>query len=310
MFSLENRGAPGLYLLGWLASVMGLAIVAIAILAGPGGVAGLAVTLGGFVLLSLGLVAAAGAQGIQRRLKGQSAYVGPSPFLVFAASLAVTVLAVVVVLGPASALGLDTGSPLAAVLQVLITGLVYVGLIKLLVVSPGALTWAEMGLRRLTATAAAEDLVWGATMAIPVVAVTWIVGAILVLLTQATPDSPLPPAGNSTGFFLNLIAAAVVAPIGEEIFFRGFATTAWRRAIGDNGALIRGAIFFAFVHIITVGGSSFADAAGRALVGFGVRLPVAFALGWVFMRRRSLYASIGLHSGFNAILLILGQLGT
>ena len=116
--------------------------------------------------------------------------------------------------------------------------------------------------------------------------------------------------GTPLGSYLNLIAAAVVAPIGEELFFRGFATTAWQRAIGANKALIRGAIFFAFVHILTIQGTTFADAAGRALVGFSVRLPVAFALGWVFLRRRSLYASIGLHGAFNATLLILGQLGT
>jgi len=38
------------------------------------------------------------------------------------------------------------------------------------------------------------------------------------------------------------------------------------------------------------------------------RLPVAFVLGWVFVRRRSIWASIGLHSAFNAILLVLAHL--
>ena len=79
----------------------------------------------------------------------------------FAASLAVSVMLAVVVLEPATALGLDLATPLAALLQVVLTALVYFGLIQLLVVSAGALTWADMGLRRVTAVAAAEDLVWG-----------------------------------------------------------------------------------------------------------------------------------------------------
>ena len=146
---------------------------------------------------------------------------------------------------------------------------------------------------------AAEDVVWGATLALPVIAVTASSARSSSASSTRRPTARS-AARHSVGFVLNLIAAAIVAPIGEEIFFRGFATTAWQRAIGNNGALIRGAIFFAFVHILTVGGASFAR---RRRAGPGrLRRPaaVAFALGWVFLRRRSLYASIGLHGAFNA----------
>ena len=51
----------------------------------------------------------------------------------------------------------------------------------------------------------------------------------LVSAFGVTPDSPLPPASDPAGLVLNLIAGAVLAPIGEELFFRGFATTAWVR---------------------------------------------------------------------------------
>ncbi|HYM83404.1 MAG TPA: CPBP family intramembrane glutamic endopeptidase, partial [Candidatus Dormibacteraeota bacterium] len=37
----------------------------------------------------------------------------------------------------------------------------------------------------------------------------------------------------------------------------------------------------------------------RFLLGFV--LPVALALGWVFVRSRSLYASVGLHALFNGV---------
>ena len=38
------------------------------------------------------------------------------------------------------------------------------------------------------------------------------------------------------------------------------------------------------------------------------RLPVAFALGWLFLRRGSIWAPLGLHMAFNGVLLVLGEL--
>jgi len=135
------------------------------------------------------------------------------------------------------------------------------------------------------------------------------VAAVLVGLLGAVPASPLPPAEDTSGLLLNLLAAALVAPIGEEIFFRGFATTAWARTLGAWPAIVRAGLFFALVHVLTIGGDAFDDAARQAAVAFGSRLPVAIALGWVFLSRRSIYASISLHGTFNGAVLVLAELG-
>ena len=55
---------------------------------------------------------------------------------------------------------------------------------------------------------------------------------------------------------------------------------------------------------MTLFDATFATGAQRALYSFVVLLPVGIALGWVFLARRSIYASIGLHSAFNAIQVI------
>jgi membrane protease YdiL (CAAX protease family) len=39
-----------------------------------------------------------------------------------------------------------------------------------------------------------------------------------------------------------------------------------------------------------------------------VRVPVAFALGWLFVRTGSIWGPIGLHAGFNGILIVLAEL--
>ncbi len=301
-FTIEGRVAPGLYFVGWIASIVGLATLFVALLSG-GGASALILTLVGAVALSAGLVAAAGSQGMERRARGDG-YTGPSPFLVFAASLPLTILLVILVVAPASLLGLDTTSPLAALVSVTVTAVVYLGLVRLLVVDPGALGWREMGWRRPDG-AAVRELASGALLALPIVLLTSVLAAILVQVVGAAPESPLPPATGPAGFVVDLVAAALVAPVGEEAFYRGFATTAWARGMSTRGALVRGALFFALVHVLTIGGSGFGDAAARAAVAFAARVPVALALGWVFLSRRSIYASIGLHATFNGLLVVL-----
>jgi membrane protease YdiL (CAAX protease family) len=157
---------------------------------------------------------------------------------------------------------------------------------------------------------AAADIAWGAALAVPVILATAIVAAVLVNLLGTTPDSPLPTTHDLGGIALNAISAVVIAPIGEELFFRGFSLTAWERSLGARRALIRASLFFAFVHVLTVGGATFSDAAAKALIGFVVRIPVAFALGWVFLARRSVFASMGLHATFNGLLLVIATAAT
>lgn len=305
-FTIEGRAAPGLFVVGWLATLVGLVAIAVALLAG--GSTGAAILLtAGLAVLSIGLIAGAGAQGIERRTRGDGKYPGPSPFLVFAATVPVSLLAVLVLAIPLTIIGVAVDGPIGRLASVAIQALVYVALLRLLVVDTGALSWAEMGLRRFDRQALGE-LAAGALWAGPVIFATYLVAAVLYLLVPVTPQSPLPPAGDDVGFAINLIAGAVVAPIGEELLFRGFATTAWARTLGERRALVRGAVFFALVHVLTISGASAGEALALAVVGFAARIPVSLALGWLFLRRRNIWASIGLHATFNAILLIISEI--
>lgn len=296
-FTIEGRTAPGLFVVGWLATLMGGGLIAVGVLAGGG--AALALILVGLVGMLVGLVAGAGSQAIERRARGVAGYAGPSPVLVFAAVVPLTLLLEVAVGVPLAAVGLDTSSPLATLIGLVLTAFAYLGLVRLLVVGPGALSWREMGVRRPGGQQLTE-LALGALMAFPLLVITGLLATVLATFL-ATPPSPLPIAGGVLGMLANLVSAAVVAPIAEETFFRGFATTAWLRTVGANSAIVRGALFFAAAHVLTVGGDTFQLGAEHALFAFVARLPVALALGWVFVRSRSLYASIGLHALFNAI---------
>lgn len=304
-FTIDGRAAPALFVVGWLATVLGLGILAIGVSSGPGGPA-IVLSLVGLVLTSVGLVAGAGSQGIERRARARAAYRGPSPVLVFAASVPISLMAIVMLTVPISLVGLAVDGPVGRFASVAAQAVIYIGLVRLLVVDAGALSWGEMGLRRPDA-AAIRELGRGAAWALPVIAATLPLAVLLRFLLPVMPQSPLPPTGETAGFLIQLVAGAVIAPVGEEILFRGLATTAWVRSHGVRRGLIRGALFFAVVHVLTISGSSASEAASLALVGFATRIPVALALGWLFVRSRSIWVPIGLHATFNAILLTLGE---
>jgi hypothetical protein len=303
-FTVEGRQAPGLFFVGWLATIVGGGLAAIGLI-GVGGLAGTILWIAALLALAVGLVLLCGSESLERRA-ASAPYAGPSPTLAFLAVLAVSQLAGFAVGFPLSAVADSIPRPVGDLLAVLVQAVVFIGVVRLTVVGAGALTWAEMGLSR-GLQAAARSLLGGAVFAGPVILVTSVVALTAVRLVGVTPLSPLPPSGTASGLAFHLLAGAVVAPFAEEILFRGFALTAWRRTVGTRGAIVRSSILFVLAHALFVGGDTFADAVSLAFVGGVVRIPIAFTLGWLFVRTGSLWGPIGLHAAFNAILITLGE---
>ena len=204
-------------------------------------------------------------------------------------------------------LGVRLDPSFGDVLAVGLQALVFIGVVRLMVVGAGALSWREMGFggdrRRIV-----ESVVSGFLTAWPVILVTALLAAVLVPALGVTPPSPLPPTGTVAGTLLHLLAGAVIAPISEEILFRGVALTAWARTSGPRQAILRSAILFALAHVLLLGGDDFRQAAALVAVAAIGRLPVAFALSWAYLRSGSIWAPIALHATFNAILILVAEL--
>jgi membrane protease YdiL (CAAX protease family) len=305
-FTIEGRAAPALFVLGWLATIVGGGTLAVAIFSGPT-VVGAALFLTGAVGLTVGLGALAGSQAVEGRAATVAGYRGPSPVLLFLAWVPAAYVGWVSIGLPLEAAGVVLSGPPAEFLYLVVQTAVAVGLVRLLVVGPGALTWRQIGFGR-TGGAATRDAAWGALLAGPTIMVTALVAAALVSLTNVAPESPLPPTGTAGGFVLHLLAGALVAPVAEEILFRGVAVSAWSASVGARSAIIRSALLFAAAHVLTVGGDSFSTALALAFVGFVGRLPIALVLGWVFVRRGSIWAPLGLHAAYNGVLIAAAEL--
>ena len=301
-FSLEGRPAPGLYVLAWLLSFAGGALVVIGIQADPDARGPL--VLLGLIALALGLSSGSGYQVLARAAgRPPELYRGPAPALAFGVAVTVgtaggLLLGLVGLFDPNGASGFLIG--------LLVVGAGYLLTVVLLVVRTRALSWSEMGWPSAPGRIAqiAWDAVFGAAVTVTVVIPVLVLAGVLATILGVEPTERIPKVATGFDAFLVVLAVAVVAPVGEELFFRGFALTAWQRDIGPRRALVRSAIFFALVHVLNVSGVTFGQAASAAVLQFTVILPIGFVLGWAF-QRHGIAASIAGHVGYNGALLLL-----
>lgn len=309
IFSLEGRRAPGLYLVAWILSAAGLGLM---LLIGPMAsdeAPRFLLVVAGAVILTLGLSAAAGSQILDRRDRHPDRYRGPAPLLIFA--IYFFTLALVGIVSSSSGLA-DPDSPPGFLAVGLLQVLGYVIAVWLFVVLSGALSWSQMGwptwarpglASALRATGVAIATVLPATFGILVVT-----GILAMLLDVQAPDI-LPTARGPIGALAIAGTAAVIVPVGEELFFRGFALTAWLRDLGARNAIIRSAVFFALIHIVNISTDQFTEGLGQAILQTVAILPLGLLLGWLFVRH-GMTAAIAGHVTYNASLLFLLLLST
>lgn len=104
--------------------------------------------------------------------------------------------------------------------------------------------------------------------------------------------------GMTTLVFLFLIV--VVAPLVEELVFRGVLLSRLRRTMGPKAAIVTSAAVFSLIHLVD-------PDAVFAVPGLFV---IGVALGWAALRRGNLSLPIFIHAGVNltgALVLIFGS---
>ena len=164
----------------------------------------------------------------------------------------------------------------------------------LFVAAPHALA----GLRLVPSHGLWRSVGLGVLLAVP----AWIAAQLLAVLTARLlePFGLRPEEGVAEAAIglvdpiVLAIALVVVAPVAEEVFFRGIVFNAWLREFDVRRAIIGSALLFALIH-----GSIFVI---PAIFGLGI------ALALLYHRTGSLPASMAMHATFNGITLLLGLL--
>ena len=102
---------------------------------------------------------------------------------------------------------------------------------------------------------------------------------------------------TGAGLGLLVIAVLVLAPLGEELIFRGVLLRALQRRISSDQAIFVAALAFALVHVALDPGAGF---------GVPALLLLGLVSGWRAIATGSLSQPIWLHAGFN-LLAVLGR---
>ena len=247
----------------------------------------LLLVLGG-LLLVVGLVLNAIRALIVRAALPPERYRGPAIFVLL---LMAFILGTVLALGAGpTALALFDGGELSVGGSLLLLTSTQIGLMVVtggLVVAPRAL----VGVRIVGRTGLGKSLLIGLAAAVPAWIGATLLGALVATVLQlfglkeeAGPLDAFLERGDPT---VILVAFLLVAPVAEEIFFRGVAYNAWDRERGPWVAVIGSAALFAAIH-----SSLF------ALVPIFV---LGLILALLYRRTGSLAANIALHAGFNTI---------
>jgi uncharacterized protein len=95
---------------------------------------------------------------------------------------------------------------------------------------------------------------------------------------------------NGIGIAFFAIIAAVVAPLAEETFFRGFAFQGLKKRYGSGWGIFLSALLFSLAHMSPSG-----------LVPIFI---LGLMLAWLFNKTRSIWPCIIVHAAYNSIALI------
>jgi membrane protease YdiL (CAAX protease family) len=98
--------------------------------------------------------------------------------------------------------------------------------------------------------------------------------------------------------WIAVLAFVVLAPVAEEVFFRGVVYNAWLREGGPRLALIGSAALFAAIHF--------------SVVALAPIFVLGLALAWIYRRTANLLAPIAMHATVNALstaLVLLARYG-
>lgn len=154
--------------------------------------------------------------------------------------------------------------------------------------------WGRLGLRRFPLVSGLRPVAWYLFL-------TFIINSAWALLARSVGFEVQPNVlpifgGGMTGLLVAFIAAGVIAPVVEELFFRGFLFAGLHNRFGMRWATLFSSAFFAMAHF-TPG----------ALVPIFF-LGVFFCL--LYSRTGSLWPSILMHAAMNSLALSASFIGS
>jgi membrane protease YdiL (CAAX protease family) len=293
-------GWPGPVLVGAgiLLAIVGLGGAAVAARGdgvGDGAVLGW-LGLGGLALFTAGLLYIAVRQLRVRRFLPPERYRGPGVVLLVLLVLILTGLFVAPFGNDIAVLDLGEGelTVLGGVVLLIATQVSMLLVAWLLVFRPGALAALPSLPGRDPGGALRAGLGWGLLAWLGATAVSAASAWLLDLVGVDIEAQAAEQAIALVDPWVVVVAFVIMAPIAEEVFFRGVVFNAWLREGGRRWAFIGSSALFALIHL--------------SLVLLVPLFLLGLALAWVYQRSGNLLAPIAMHATVNGISVALALL--
>lgn len=255
-----------------------------------------AIGVAGALMMVVGLAYELVRQVRRRRTLAQDRYRGPAIVLLLALAFVLGTIVQLPFTPDALALESSQGQLTLAGSVVLVTSLQAALLLVswLFVLRPRAIAFATPLLGRGHLHALAAGLGWGLLAWVAATAATLLMVVLLDRVGLLPPPGPAEQAIAQLEPWVVVPAVVLLAPIAEEVFFRGVAFNAWLRERGRSFAYIGSAALFAASHV------SLVQLLPIFLLGLG--------LAWIYRRTGSLLAPVAMHATVNGISVTLALL--
>jgi len=255
----------------------------------------------GTIAVLVGLALLARHHVISRRSLPDDRYRGPSVLLLLALIVGLSVFLVLPVRGSIN-LAFEGGIPdlppvVIWMLATHVAALLVMWIVLRAKPMPGLRLFADSRRTRHALIGIAVGIPTQIVVLILVVAI----GAGEEALIQVPSGPPVGPFGPGVPVWLAVVSSVVIAPVTEELFFRGLALRAWLREYGTWAALAGTSVLFGLVHF---GLTPLADL-GPELPRLAILAGGGLVLGVLALRTGSLTAPIAAHATMNGLTVIV-----
>lgn len=178
----------------------------------------------------------------------------------------------------------------------LIMSLIFTFGLYFVAIKPKKLTWKEVGLKRFSSNYCGAILGWTVVLIVISISLVLLMEFLLGIGPENSKTESLKSRITLFNLFISFVSAAIISPLYEEIFYRGFLYRFLRSKCGIAIGLLGSSFIFMIVHIPTYN-----------------TLPIAFVSGlifaWTYEKSGSVVPGIIIHGIFNGIAIILTALG-
>lgn len=188
-------------------------------------------------------------------------------------------------------LGVFQSELYAGTLNGLIMAIIFTAALYLIVLKPQGQSFKAVGVKSFSLSEWKLIVVW--TIILIVVSIVLVIAMSFAGIgTENSKTESLQSQMTLLNFSIGFVSAAIISPIYEEIFYRGFLYRFFSSRYGVLSGMMISSIIFTVVHIPTFN-----------------TLPVNFVSGlifsWVYQKTESVIPGIIIHGTFNGIAVIL-----